>query len=425
MRPNIVLITAHDIGRHLGCYGVPQSGTQRIDELAETGVLFTNFYSTAPQCSPARASIATGRYPHSNGVFGICSPVFGFDLNDGEIPLVCYLKKAGYYTGRVGVVHETMKPERFPYDFVGEKGSSEVTIKGACDFMDTAGDAPFFLQIGTREAHRPFRHEPFEREGVYIPPWLADEPSAREDLSGFQGDLHALDSVIGSTLDKLAGSGRAENTLFIFLSDHGIPFPRAKHSLYEPGCQITAVLRWPERGWTGGQKLDSLHSGVDLLPTILEALQIPSPGTIQGTSFAPLLDGDKYKERTAVFTEQSFNAWTDVSRAVRTRRYKLIANFTPGRGFSDSTQEWRPPVRVRFLKNAVRTYHPPIEFYDLEDDPYEETNLASIPDFQELQEEHMRILYNHMRNTEDPLLNGPPVPPIYSWTMSELKKAAI
>jgi len=416
------MLVAHDIGRHLGCYGVQETGTINIDRFAEDGVLFTGFHSTAPQCSPARASLVTGRYPHGNGVLGICSPVFGFDLNPDEKTLVHILKNSGYQTGLVGIAHETMHPENLPFDSMEKGGAAGEWESLASAFLETA-DPPFYLQIGTRDAHRPFDEVEYIEKGIYVPAWLEDTEEARTEFAGFQGAINRLDAGIGTILDTLDRNGKGDDTIVMIFSDHGIPFPRAKHSLYEPGCTAAAIIRWPARGWSGGKSVDTLLSGVDVLPTLLEALDLEIPSSVQGRSFLALLDNDGDLERKEVFLEQNFNAWTDTSRAIRTKRYKLIANFSPGRGFSDSSQTWRPATKVSFLANAARTYHPPFELFDLEDDPLETTNLSGNPEYDEIESNLKARLWNWMRRTEDPLMHNPPVPPVYHWARDGLKKA--
>jgi len=116
VRPNVLLIVAHDVGRHLGCYGVPETGSNHLDGLAAGGVRLAQFFSTSPQCSPARASLVTGRYPHSHGVIGICSPIFGFDLHADERTLGQLLGDAGYRTALVGIQHETLHTERLGFE---------------------------------------------------------------------------------------------------------------------------------------------------------------------------------------------------------------------------------------------------------------------------------------------------------------------
>ena len=420
--PNILVLTAHDIGRHLGCYGVPEAGTDRIDALASDGIRFARFHSAAPQCSPARASLFTGRWPHSNGVLGICSPVFGFDLSPGESHLAGQLRDFGYATGALGAVHETLHPDRLPFDRLGPPhGDASEMAAGAGSLIGELGE-PFYIQVGFREAHRPFERSSYAERGVHIPAWLADEPSAREELARFQASLRSLDTGVGRILDTLQQRDLAERTWVWLLADHGIPFPRAKHSLYEPGCAAAAVCRWPAGGWAGGRTFGQLLSGVDLLPTICDVLGMPVPGGVQGRSFKAVAAGGAYAAKTAVFTEQSFNAWTDVSRAVRTERHKLIANFSPGRGFSDPSQTWRPGTRVAFLENATRTYHPPLELYDLERDPLEKTNLADDPQAALALAETGRLLHDWMRETGDPLLESPPVPPIHRWALDALRQ---
>src|SRR5690606_28512557 len=111
-RPNIILVTCHDLGRHLGCYGIDAMRTPHIDALAGQGVRFTNAFCTAPQCSPSRASIATGRYPHNNGVMGLCHAQFGWDMNDDELLLPQLLEQHGFTTALSGTYHESQSPRR-------------------------------------------------------------------------------------------------------------------------------------------------------------------------------------------------------------------------------------------------------------------------------------------------------------------------
>jgi len=430
-RPNVVFMTAHDIGRHLGCYGVPETGTDALDRLAAGGVRLSRFYGASPQCSPARASLMTGLFPHTHGVIGIASHAFGFDLHPGVTHLSSYLARAGYVTALAGLQHETLRPADLPFDHVlaHHAAGVDVAASAASYLRDRAGPTtrhqPFYLQIGFREAHRPWHGtQPYADRGVNVPPWLADEPAARQDLARFQGAIRALDRAAGEILDTLQQTGLAENTLVVFAADHGIPYPRAKHSLYEPGCACALLIRWPAAGWSRGQTHDALLSGVDLLPTLLDATGIPAPTGLHGASFRPLLDGRSYTARTYLFTEQNFNAYPDVSRAIRDHRHKLIANFTPGRSFYDSTQLWHPPARVSFMADQPRTQHPPVELYDLAADPLEQHDLAAGPVHAATLTALASRLHAWMQDTADPLLQGIPEPPIYRRALDRLVLAS-
>lgn len=429
-RPNILTIVSHDIGRHLGCYGTPQAGTPNIDRLAADGVRLDQLFSTSPQCSPARASLFTGRYPHSHGVIGICSQRFQFDLNPEEEHLSTLLHESGYRTFLAGFQHETLRLDELPFEVhpVRDNSCSNVA-ESVATFLrsESARSGPFYLQVGWSQAHRPFERfgtKPYTEGGVYIPPWIEVEPSAREDFAAFQGSIHQLDAAVGRIIETLEETGLASNTLLIILADHGIPFPRAKHSLYEPGCEIAGIIRWPAARWSGGKVYSELLSGVDLLPTLLEVAAAPVPANVQGRSFRTLLDGENYQPAEAIFTEQNFNAYPDVGRAVRTDRFKLITNFTPGRAFYDSSQLWRPLTSVSFIADQSRTQHPSLELYDLENDPLETTNLANSSDHREELRLMAARLDRWMQVTDDPLLHGLPEPPIYRETSHLLTELA-
>ena len=420
-KPTVVIITAHDIGRHLGCYGIHEVDTPHIDGIAATGVRFTNFYSTSPQCSPSRASFATGRYPHSTGVLGICNRSFGFDLNRDESHLAGLLKTAGYRTHGIGEVHETLDPQRLFDNYSSETDPERIVDETAAILRESRSDGgPLYLQIGFRQAHRPFENGSDTSNGVFLPPWLETEESAVEELSRFQGSIKALDNAVGDLLKEIRVSGDPDNTCVLFLLDDGIPFRRANYSLYEPGCTIAAILRWPATGWSGGTEVDVLASGVDILPTLMSALELAIPENVQGHDLCESIMGVPTNRRKLVFTEQNSHAYLDCSRAVRNERYKIIANFSPGKGYYDPSQSWRPSTRVALGSDRGAPYHPPLELYDLEKDPLERKNLSDRREYERVKKELSKALMTWMNETGDPILNGIPNPPIYSRAFEEL-----
>ena len=159
-RPNIVVVVCHDLGRHLGCYGVSTVDSPAIDRLAAEGVRFSNSFCVAPQCSPSRAAMFTGRYPHSNGVMGLTHADFAWDLHPDERHLAQLLGAAGYHTALAGLQHESRDTGRLGFAEIMENGLEPCAAVAAraASFLERAAHAaaPFYLQVGFIEPHRLF-----------------------------------------------------------------------------------------------------------------------------------------------------------------------------------------------------------------------------------------------------------------------------
>jgi N-sulfoglucosamine sulfohydrolase len=427
-RPNVVFMICHDLGQHLGCYGVATLHTPHIDRLAAEGVRFTHHFCTAPSCSPSRASIFTGRYPHNNGVMGLCHRDFAWDLHPSERHLAGLLQAAGYRTALIGLQHETRRPQDMGWQDQLPGGPCDQVAERAVHWLAQVGrtSQPFYAQIGFFEPHRPFDYggaEPDASKGVTIPPWLVDEPSAREEFAAFQGAIRKLDTAVGRILHALDELELTENTITVFTTDHGMPFPRAKCSLYDPGLTTAFLIRWPARGWVGGRVCDQLVSNLDNLPTLLEALGLALPPGVQGRSLVPLLDGRPFAPRQEIFAEMTYHDYFDPRRCIRTATHKLIANFTTAPFFMDPTQSWRPLTITKRPEQPEHAYHPHLELYDLVRDPLEFENLADQPAYAALRQELARRLLEWMEETADPLLAGPPPSPHHEATLAALRAA--
>lgn len=430
-RPHIVAITSHDVGRHLGCYGVPTVQTRRLDALAADGARMAQHFCTFPMCSPSRASLFTGRWPHSHGVIGLIHGMFQFDLNPDERHLAAILGDAGYHTAVLGVQHATRRPAEFGFETIG-RGAGDAT--GVADAAGellgqlAAGDRPFYAQIGFREPHRlpgPGFGDmpPDDSLGVTVPPWLVDEPSAREDLARFQGAIRHLDVGVGRVLDAIDALGLRDQTLVIFAADHGIPYPRAKASVYDPGLHAAAILRWPAGGITQGLVCEALTSHVDVMPTILELLGLAPEPRMQGRSFAAWLRGEAYTPNEAVYGENGFTGYMDLQRSIRTATHKLIVNFLPNRAIYNATQSWRPPTRPVVPADPAGAKHPLVELYDIRNDPWERHDLGEDPASAEVRADLLRRLHDWMVRTDDFLLKGLPTPPMYHQAIRLLREA--
>jgi len=413
-RPNVLILTMHDLGTRLGCYGYDSVNSPNLDALAGGGVRFTRSFATAPFCSPSRGAMYTGKYTHVNGLMGNVN--LGWELPASNTTIAKALGKAGYETFLLGYQHEASE-ERIPdlgfgsADMAG--GRCRKVAPRVAGFLEArAGNpAPFYLRTGFFEVHRPFDqgYEPEDPAKVSLPGWLADTPAAREDLSHYDGCVRDMDAGVGTILDALEESGLAENTLVIFTTDHGSPFPRAKGTLYDAGINTSLLVRWP-RGFKGSRVLDEMIGNVDLCPTVLEAAGAEIPDDIQGRSFLPLLQEREYAERTEVFAEANVHA-TDPKRAIRTGRHKLIHNLLPGPAILLADSEGS--LTRRDYGNDHLRPRPEFELYDLLEDPTERVNLAGREEHQAVQRELTERLRRIREETADPALNGPiPRPPV-------------
>jgi arylsulfatase A-like enzyme len=415
-RPNILLIILHDLGTRLGCYGETSIQTPAVDGLASEGVLFRNHFCTAPFCSPSRGAIFTGKYPHFNGLMGLVN--LGWDLPEHNTTLAEILGAAGYDTFLFGLQHEKKNPAHlgFHKHYVPEtdsgKGimSCENIAPVVLDFLMQRGKSrenPFYARVGFFEVHRRGAH--FSGYGqddpdqVAVPPYLKDTSGAREDLAMFHGCIRFADSAVGDLLEALDESDLSENTIVVFTTDHGIAFPRAKATLYDPGIRTTLIIRWPD-GIDGKKTYSELISNVDLLPSMLDMADVSVPEDVQGRSFRNLLRGRDYVPNEWVFAEKNTSPG-DIKRCIRTQRYKYIRNYDDGPELSLPTDIEQSLTR-RDMGDEHLKPRPPIELYDLQEDPGEIRNLAGCPELSSVEDDMASRLQRFMEETDDPILRG-------------------
>jgi len=441
-QPNVLIFHCHDLGQFSHCYGVETVRTPHLDAFAAEGVRFSRSFCTAPQCSPSRASIFTGRYPHNNGVMGLTHSHFAWDLYPEERHLGEILRDAGYTTMGIGIIHETRSgPERCGLeDYLPRAFAVDVVDQAIERLTHLAGnsDRPFYMQAGCIEPHRlattgvedPMgfigNHlQPDTTLGVSVPGYLRDTEGTRTEIAELQGAVHHLDEQFGRLMAAVRELKLEKNTLLIFTTDHGMALPRAKCSLYEPGLLVAFMLRYaPRDGWHGGRVMDEMISNIDYLPTILELVGLPAPTNVQGRSLVPLLDGDDYAPRDAIFGEMTYHDYHDPRRSLRTETHKLIVNFTTAPYFMDPSQSWRPRSDTIFPPSPARMKHPTVELYDLRDDPFELHDIAEEPSQVDVLKEMLARLHRHLVKTEDPILEGPVLSPAHRNAVALLRESA-
>ncbi|HYF39073.1 MAG TPA: sulfatase [Gemmatimonadales bacterium] len=407
--PNILILVADDLGWHgIGAYGNSAVKTPNIDRLARTGLRVAQAFGTSPQCSPSRISTLTGKYSHATRTEDLHTP-----LLEGERILPSYLQAQGYFTGLVGKRHIGGAAEQ-QFQWYSTK---LVDVLPA--FLDSAGTRPFFLWVGFHDPHRPYvpgdtprLHSPSR---VTVPPHLADTPETRADLARYYDEIARMDNRIGRMLTELDRRKLRENTLVLFFSDNGAPFPREKGTLYDGGTRTPLILSWPGKIPAGAVYRRGLISLIDLAPTLLDLTGTTPPASMAGQSLRTVLSHpDTATGRTYVFSERNWHDCDEHQRAVRTRRFKLIRTdaytdlplcVAADIGMSPSFRALRARAQANRLTPAQqRLFEAPrarIELYDLERDPWELHNVAGDRRYAKDLEELAGVLQEWLEQSDD------------------------
>jgi N-sulfoglucosamine sulfohydrolase len=390
-RPNVLLVTVDDLNYDtLGCMGNPMDDiTPNLDELATEGHLFEQGYGTCPICGPARHSIFTGLYPHHHGHIGHgdVPPKWWEQTYGGcEIPSLSTLfQKHGYVTASANK-HGWAEAEWDMDDFVTVGGRDPQRFHDLThEVIETAADrdAPFFLNVNVLDPHRFWAGAPNESkewakeyveariensvdsaegalpwpapprtvdaDDVFVPPQYPDEPEIRERLKYYYDSVTRMDESIGETLQALRESGRKKNTIVVFVGDHGLGLAYAKWSLYPSGVRTPMIFRWP--GKIEGDGTDSSHvvSTVDIMPTLLDLVDIDVPDTVDGHSATSLLtSGGRDWSRTEAFSCFNFMNISHASSSIgEAEREEYV------RDLASRTQQYRP---MRALHTENYTY---------------------------------------------------------------------
>lgn len=431
-KPNILLIVSEDNGPDLGCYGVKEVTTPHLDNLAREGVLFENAYVPYSVCSPSRGTIYTGLYPHQNGQIGLATHKFRMYKEFKTLPV--YMREAGYSTGILGKIH--VNPEKaIPVDFRAIKGAN-FGKKKLKQYAEEAGkfiasfEKPFFLMVNYPDAHFPLQKQvegmpanPMDGTDLNgsIPFIGADSERLREYTANYYNSMNRLDESVGMLLKALEKSGKAENTIIIYLGDHGAQFSRGKCSNYEAGLKIPLIIKQPNSKIKGHRNTDLVNT-IDLLPTILEAANITIPESLPGKSMFPLIkDKNATNNRDYLFADGNGSSVLLYypRRSVRGKRFKLIHNLLHEREnpkyhfyethknphFDGGTEEAEILSSSDEVKEAYKVWRnpPQYELYDLENDPFEFKNLSNDPEHKETLDRLITELEKWQKETKDPL----------------------
>jgi N-sulfoglucosamine sulfohydrolase len=429
---NVLLLISDDQGLDLGCYGVAVK-TPHLDRLARGGTLFRHGYAAVSSCSPSRAVINTGLYTHQNGMYGLQHDIHHQSLLPGIETLPSMLRRAGYATALVGKKH--VGPDSaFPYEaeLVPERSGirdvRELAV-AASSFIRSTDDRPFFVTVAYSDPHRAavdygndrawpgVKPQSYDPRRIEIPSHLPDLPVVRQDLAAYYESLSRLDAGVGMILDDLSATGRAEDTLVIFLSDNGRPFPGAKTNFYDAGIHLPLIIHAPG---SASAVNDALVSWTDIAPTVLDWTGVAPPAAykLSGRSLLPVLGTADGSAHDAIFASHDFHEINQYypMRAVRTRTHNYILNLAhqlpyPIAGDVAGSPSWRaisadPSIRLGKRDQAAYLQRPPEELYDLTRDPGELHNVAADPAYTAIKADLAERLRVVRAATKDPWLAG-------------------
>jgi uncharacterized sulfatase len=411
VRPNILWITSEDNGPQLGAYGDRYATTPHLDALAAKGYRYRVAWSNGPVCGASRTALITGVYPASTGGEHMRSLV----RLPADIQLYpTLLRDAGYY-----VTNNNKTDYNYP-----EVGPVWHASSGAAHWKNRPAGQPFFAIFNLGQSHEgQIRSRPHtwvhDVERAPVPPYMPNVRETREDWAQYYDQITVMDANAGERLAELEAAGLADDTIVMYFGDHGAGLPRSKRSPYNSGLQVGLIVYVPERfrhlgpseASRPGSVSQRLVSFVDLPPTLLSLAGVRPPTWMQGRAFmGPFATPDP--EFVYGFRGRMDERY-DLTRSVRDQRYVYLRNYMPHRPHGQhveylfqtpTTAVWKRMYDEGRLKPPQTHYwepKPTEELYDLQEDPYETRNLASVATHADILRRMRGALDAHTRATRD------------------------
>ena len=463
--PNILFAIADDQSYpYASAYGTKGVSTPAFDEVAKRGVLFNNAFVGAPQCSPSRAAILTGKNIWQLEEAGTHSSYFPKKL----VVFTDLLEKAGYQTGFTGKPwapgnfkdagwsHNPVGPEYNTKTFkvVPTKGISKTDyFENFKDFYSKkGGETPFFFWYGGHEPHRIYEEGSGRKSGktlaeAIVPSFLPDVELVKSDVLDYNLEIEWFDTQLGKMITFLREKGELDNTIIVVTADNGMAFPSSKANLREYGTHVPLAICWP-KGMAGERIVNELVGLIDLAPTFLEIAEVKGAPQMTGVSLANLLFTAKGENveppRKYVLTgrERHTHARPDdlgyPARAIRTNDFLFILNFKPDLwpagdhapesakapllAAADEKSLWpgyedidNGPTKIMLIENKGKypeyfksgyEKRPAEELYDIRNDSGCMKNLADDPKYQIIKKELKKTLEKDLKAQGDPRMSG-------------------
>jgi arylsulfatase A-like enzyme len=331
-------------------------------------------------------------------------------LPDSVKLLPSLLKEKNYYSGLIRKSHLGPEGDR-QFDYVNS------SLDSFEQFVEQSQNRPFFLWVGFTDPHRDYQDSIFSAdsqspEDVMVRPYWVDDLPTRKDLANYYDEIRRMDQQIGYYVASLKEKNLLENTIIIFISDNGAPFPREKGTVYDAGIKTPLVIHWPGT-INPNQRTDALISVVDLAPSLLQLIGLKPTEEMQGLPIENLFGNGETESRDYIFAERNWHNCDEHIRSVRTDRYKLIKNayleLPHGTAADISSSPTFKSLLASKQENQLNTAQlrlfeyprPEYELYDLQNDPYELNNLAAKDSLATIREELKEVLATWMQETND------------------------
>lgn len=405
-RPNVLWIYVDDMSDWMGCYGDPLASTPHIDSLASSGVLFKNAFMPAPVCSTTRSALITGTMQTTHGLHQHRTMIKK-PLPDELKTVPELFRKAGYLTfneAKDDYNFERSRDLMYSPEFQrpNRKQVAGHMVGRDVSWLKQLQGKLFFGQIqlkgGKFEGETGSKYPAPSRvseDRVTVPPQYPDHPVFRNAIARHYEQIAETDAQVGAILAALKQFGLWENTAVFFFTDHGSPLPRAKQFVYEDGLKVPLIVSWPAGNsqlQQRGTVREDLVSGIDITASTLGLGGIELPSFVEGNDF---FASDFQPPKFVISARDRMGNAIDRIRSVRSANFRYIRNYKLDRAL------YQPQYRENFatfttlrklqaggmLSPLQASYHhaanrPEEEFYDLQNDPHQLTNLAMEGDFQ-------------------------------------------
>ena len=441
-RPNVVYIFSdQQRAQDCGYAGNPDVKTPCMDALSRQSVSFELAVSGHPVCSPYRASLLTGQYPLTHGVF-----VNDVHLSEKAVSLAQAYKAGGYETAYVGKWHvdgrgrisfiprerrqgfDYWKALECTHDYnhslyygddnvkrYWEGYDAEAQTRDAQEYIKNRNrEKPFLLMLSWGPPHDPYETAPERFKALYDPASLKLRPnvppesaeSARKNLAGYYAHISAMDYLLGEMMKTVDNEGIGEDTIFVFTSDHGDMHGSQgyvhKQRPWDESILTPFLLRYPALLGNRPRKIKMPINTPDIMPTLLELSGLPIPSSVEGISYRPWITGEKPEEDRAVLIQCPYT-FADFSKINHTGR------------------EYRGVRTMRYT--YVRDLKGPWLLYDNQEDPYQMKNLAGLPEYKELTEKLDNDLQKILDKLGDEFRDGEYYMNLWGYSMDDETRA--